>query len=70
MLQPYEPLKYRQTEPTFTTGARQFVVQEAAVTMWSLSAEYSSCRQCMRGRGSRLSQAQSKLVNRSLSLQP
>ena len=28
---------------TFTTGARQLVVQEAAVTMWSLAALYRCC---------------------------
>ena len=29
---------------TLTTGARQLVVQEAAVTMWSLAALYRCCR--------------------------
>ena len=34
---------------TLTTGARQLVVQEAAVTMWSLEASYRSWVERRRG---------------------
>lgn len=36
-----------------TTGARQLVVQEAAVTMWSTAGSYCDCGWYRRGAGDR-----------------